>query len=151
MTLRACCEDMDSKEIPLILEAAEIKLYKQCINLTYDSRGKSYEIPNYCINLPYIYDIDTNKDVKINSSYKKIILKIRFFNNHFEINSLDNEKVSCLKEKISIFYNDKFKDCEVNKENIRLFYNGKELKNDVELLNCNITDNCIILMNLIQK
>jgi hypothetical protein len=51
--------------------------YKDCINVTYDTRGNIYEIPNYCINDPSIYDIPKQevkpkprkKDIKVLSLF----------------------------------------------------------------------------------
>jgi len=35
-----------------------IRPLKSCINVVYDSKGILYEIPNYCINDPYKYEIE---------------------------------------------------------------------------------------------
>ena len=41
----------------MILESMGIKLLKDCISVVYDSRGDSYEVPNYCINMPSFYEL----------------------------------------------------------------------------------------------
>ena len=40
---------------------------KDCINIIYDSKGMLYEIPNYCINDPFKFELD-NETQKINKS-----------------------------------------------------------------------------------
>ena len=40
------------------IEDSAIRLYENCINVVYDSRGLIYEIPNYCINDPYKFELE---------------------------------------------------------------------------------------------
>ena len=64
--LKQVCE-MPSEEdenINVMLEAYGLIPYNNCINITYDASGALYEIPNYCINEPYKYEIVENKKEK---------------------------------------------------------------------------------------
>lgn len=47
----------EDENIRPMLEANEITPLKNCLNVTYDRGGEVYEIPNYCINEPYTYDL----------------------------------------------------------------------------------------------
>lgn len=44
------------------MEAAGIKPYNKCLNICYDLQGAIYEIPNYCINEPFLFD-EKAKDI----------------------------------------------------------------------------------------
>ena len=46
------------------MEAAGIKPYNKCINICYDLQGAIYEIPNYCINDPLLYDEKAKDNLK---------------------------------------------------------------------------------------
>lgn len=48
---------------------------KDCINVVYDSKGYLYEIPNYCINDPYKYEIDEEKKTNLVPEEKIINVK----------------------------------------------------------------------------
>jgi len=52
------------------MEAAGIKPYNKCINICYDLQGAIYEIPNYCINEPFLFD---EKAKDINRPEEKIL------------------------------------------------------------------------------
>jgi hypothetical protein len=59
------------------LKAADIIPFNNCINITYDSRGYYYEVPNYCINPPSKYDIVHNIENKIKPENKIAIVTVR--------------------------------------------------------------------------
>ena len=40
-----------------MLEAYDLIPYKNCINVSYDELGGLYEIPNYCVHDPMVYDL----------------------------------------------------------------------------------------------
>ena len=147
--MRACCEEIEAKEIPLFLEAAGIKIYKNCINITFDSKGKSYEIPNYCVNLPIEFKNTLNKfeSIKKISSNKIISVMVKYFGNSFLLAVKLNETVMNIKERLKNNYNQKFQN-NIETNDIRLFYGGKELVNELELIIYNIEADSIILMNL---
>lgn len=53
-----------------ILETMGIKLYKNCITVVFDPKGDSFEIPTYCIHMPYKYELRdefVHKDKKVES------------------------------------------------------------------------------------
>lgn len=50
---------------------------KDCINIVYDSKGNLYEIPNYCINDPYKFELEEDNE-KINSDQvEEVILNVK--------------------------------------------------------------------------
>ena len=57
--LQRICEDpeFEHEDIGAYLSATGIVPYKDCINVTYDTFGGLYEIPNYCIHFPSKYDL----------------------------------------------------------------------------------------------
>ena len=59
-----CCETEDPENIKAFMDAADIKPVKKCLNICYDLQGAIYEIPNYCLNQPALFEVkakDTNK------------------------------------------------------------------------------------------
>ena len=48
----------------MILQTMGVKIYKDCLCVVFDSKGDSYEIPNYCINWPHKYIIKENEALK---------------------------------------------------------------------------------------
>ncbi len=60
----------------MILQTMGIKLYKNCINVVFDAKGDSYEIPNYCINMPYKYEL--KDEYKRKKLFAKEKVKVKF-------------------------------------------------------------------------
>jgi hypothetical protein len=141
--LRQICEnnDSDDKDIKAYLEANEIIPYKNCINVTYDRMGGIYEIPNYCIQDPVDYVIINENKNKPNE--KEINFNIKKENDIFNIKNSNYLSVDILKKNLGNKFN-------CNKEDIRLFFNGKEMMNDKEIWFYNI-DNDFTITAMINK
>ena len=141
--LRQICEnnDSDDKDIKAYLEANEIIPYKNCINVTYDRMGGIYEIPNYCIQDPVDYIIINENKNKPNE--KEINFNIKKENDIFNIKNSNYLSVDILKKNLGNKFN-------CNKEDIRLFFNGKEMMNDKEIWFYNI-DNDFTITAMINK
>ena len=117
----------------------EIVPYSNCINVTYDSLGYLYEIPNYCINMPLKYDLPGD-DTKKPKDNKEIVITVR------KGGDVKTFQVSVLKKgkQIKKFLGKNFDG--IPSEKIRLFYSGKEIDNNKELWEYNIDNNSNILM-----
>ena len=123
-----------------MLEAYDLIPLNNCINITYDSLGGLYEIPNYCINEPYKYEIVEDK--KERPSEKKITFHLRKGIHQTKIKCSNYSKIEKIKDKIA-----KRKNIDINK--VRLFFYGKEMKNNFELWNYNICEDCVVMMMLL--
>ncbi len=136
--LKEICEnkDSDDNDILAYLQACDVVPYKSCINVTYDQNGFLYEIPNYCIQDPYIYNIP-NED-KEKSKKQTIVFFIWKEGKTIEIKNNNYLSVSDLKNLLSQQFN-------YDKEKIRLFFGGKELKDEKELWYYNITSGCTVM------
>jgi hypothetical protein len=136
---RICCSnDFDDAVILSFLEALDIKPYQDCINICYDNAGAIYEIPNYCINDPYEYNIPTSKNK--NLTEKHILVTVRKVIDDLKIECTNRWSVTELKSCIK-----KISDGEITKpENIRLFYGGREMQNSEQLWFYNIDNDSII-------
>ena len=138
MFLKQICEmsDDENDNINVMLEAFGLVPYNDCINITYDSSGALYEIPNYCINEPYKYEIIENEKERPKEE------KIQF---HFK--GTHKTKITCSNyetvERVKLKLGKKYK-AEINQ--IRLFFYGKEMKNDLELWNYNVTQDCVVIL-----
>ena len=140
--LKELCEMPEGEEDNMIamLEAYDLIPFNECINITYDSLGAIYEIPNYCINEPYKYELIEDKKEKPDE--QKISFHLRKGNHQTKIKCSNYEKIEKIKDKIA-----KRRNTEINK--IRLFYYGKEMKNDFELWNYNVCEDCVVMLMLL--
>ena len=138
MFLKQLCEMPQSEEedLNVMLEAYGLVTYNKCINITYDTSGALYEIPNYCINEPYKYKIIENEKEK--PKEEKISFKLKGTHNT-KITCSNYETVNKVKEKVSKKYN-------VETDKIRLFFYGREMKNDMELWNYNVSKDCVVIL-----
>ena len=143
MFLKQLCEMPPNEDdnIEVMLEAFGLVPYNKCINITYDPSGALYEIPNYCINEPYKYEIIENE--KERPKQERITFKLKGAH-RTKITCSNFETVEKVKLKLSKKYN-----AEV--ENIRLFFYGKEMKNDFELWNYNISQDCVVIFMISKK
>ena len=136
--LKQVCE-MPSEEdenINVMLEAYGLIPYNNCINITYDASGALYEIPNYCINEPYKYEIVENEKEK--PKEEKVSFRLKG-THKTKITCSNYETVEKVKQKIGKKY-------KVEIDKIRLFFYGKELKNDLELWNYNVSNDCVVIL-----
>ena len=136
--LKQVCE-MPSEEdenINVMLEAYGLIPYNNCINITYDASGALYEIPNYCINEPYKYEIVENEKEK--PKEEKVSFRLKG-THKTKITCSNYETIEKVKQKIGKKYK-----VEINK--IRLFFYCKELKNVLELWNYNVSNDCVVIL-----
>ena len=140
--LKELCEMPEGEEdnMNAMLEAYDLIPLNQCINITYDSLGALYEIPNYCINEPYKYELIEDKKEKPDE--KKISFHLRKGNHQTKIKCSNYSKIEKIKDKIA-----KRRNTEINK--VRLFYYGKEMKNNFELWNYNVCEDCVVMLMLL--
>ena len=126
----------DEFRASLLLEEYKITPVNCCINHLKDSKGNEYKIPNYCINDPYKYEILENEKEK--PKEEKITFKLRG-THKTKITCSNYESVEKVKQKVSKKY-------KVGIDKIRLFFYGKEMKNDLELWNYNVSQDCVVIL-----
>ena len=136
--LKQLCEMPPDEEDDMVvmLDAYGLVPYNNCINITYDTSGFLYEIPNYCINDPSKYEIVENE--KVRPKEEKITFKLKG-THKTKITCTNYETVSKVKETLSKKYS-------VEIDKIRLFFYGKEMKNDLELWNYNVSQDCVVIL-----
>jgi hypothetical protein len=132
----------DEEFLKSVLEATEVRPYNSCINICYDNAGAIYEIPNYCINEPFEYNIQTSRTYKNKPPEKDIKVKVRKI--------IDETVVACKNTWTILELKNSIKsigELKITKpESIRLFYSGKELQNIEELWFYNIQNDSIIML-----
>ena len=64
--LKEICEMQSNEDqnLEAMLQAYDLTPYNNCINVSYDALGGLYEIPNYCIHDPMIYDLPQDHKIK---------------------------------------------------------------------------------------
>ena len=136
--LKQLCEmnEDENDNINVMLEAYGLVPYNMCINITYDASGALYEIPNYCINDPYKYEIIENE--KVRPKEEKVMFHLKG-SHKTKITCSNYETVEKVKQKLVNKY-------KVSIDKIRLFFYGKEMKNDFELWNYNVSQDCVVIL-----
>ena len=139
--LKEICEmpEAEENDLEAMLKAYDLTPYKNCINVSYDALGALYEIPNYCIHDPMVYDLPEDHKKKPNE--KKIKFKARNGIKNIRLKSSNYSTVK--KTKMSIA-----KKLGTTYDKIRLFFSGKEMKNDSQLWYYNV-DNDVVIMVMI--
>ena len=143
-----CCETEEPDNIKAFMDAAGIKPVKKCLNMCYDLQGAIYEIPNYCLNPPALYDIkpkDTNKpEEKILNVIEifKFKLRLRNLNSEFILKISNYVKIENLIDTIVNYLKNEDKTVEIH--DVKLFYCGKELKREDDLWNYKINEENIV-------
>lgn len=128
----------EEENMKAMLEANEITPFKKCINVTYDKSGEVYEIPNYCINEPVSFDLPESHIKK--PEKKSVAFHIRKGGApQIKIKAFNTTSVEKLKTNIA-------KKFATEEKNVRLFYQGKEMKNGNELWVYNIEDDCVVMV-----
>ena len=144
--LHTICNDknLTKEDINIYMKSSKIRTYKGCINVTYDSKGYLYEIPNYCINDPLIFEKKDEEEVIKNIPNKEDIqIRVRCFSNEIKIKICNLSKIEELK---NIIRNNKSFNDKYDLNNLRLFYGGKELQNDKQIWFYHIENKSIIQM-----
>jgi len=136
--LKELCQMPEGEEenINAMLVAYDLIPYNNCINITYDSLGGLYEIPNYCINEPYKYEINENKN---KPEEGKVQFHLRKGAKQLKITCSNWEKIDKVKSKVAKKFNS-------DTEKIRLFFYGKEMMNSKELWNYKVTKDCVVIV-----
>ena len=139
--LKEICEMPSGEEnnLEAMLKAYDLTPYNKCINVSYDALGALYEIPNYCIHDPMVYELPEDNKKKPNE--KKIKFKARSGMKHLKLKSSNYSSVK--KTKMSVA-----KKLGTTYDKIRLFFSGKEMKNDLQLWNYNV-DNDVVIMVMV--
>lgn len=136
--------DLKNKDLISFLEAVEIKPFKDCINITYDSQGFLYEIPNYCIHYPSIYELkSTEKPIQPMEEIINVIIRNQSTTINIEI--LNTVLISQLKEIVCERVKQTDENLNLEAGKMRMFFGGKELNDDKEIWAYNIKENSIIL------
>ena len=141
--LKELCQMPEGEEnnMNAMLEAYDLLPLKGCLNITYDSLGGLYEIPNYCINDPYKYEIIEDKKEK--PKEEKISFHLRRGIKQTKIICSNYLNIQKVKGKIAKKEN-------VDIDKIRLFFYGKEMKNDLELWNYNVSTDCVVIVMILK-
>ena len=58
-----------------------VRPLQNCINIVYDSKGILYEIPNYCINEPYKYELEGDDEKNKSEKINEIELNVKIYFN----------------------------------------------------------------------
>ena len=127
----------EDENIKPMLEANEITPLKNCLNVTFDRGGEVYEIPNYCINEPYTYDLPESHLKR--PEKKKISFHGRKGGEQFKIKTENYTKIDSIRKNVG-------KKFEKEPNLIRLFFRGKEMKDGNELWQYNVQDDDVIII-----
>lgn len=142
-TLKAACLEPSPATAEQIIRASGLSMLSGSLMLTFDEVGYRYDLPVYVINEANKYGSET-PFVKLPGNYKgedlNLVLRCsKFPDTKLMINS--SETVSLLKK---LFAEKKT----VEADKLRLFYNGKELKNEMYLFHCGLKENIVVQVHI---
>ena len=146
--LRKICQDETITDEQIIEKLEDLKLtpLHNCLNVCIDEKGNIYEIPNYCIQNPYEYNLRINDDSDDSRpSQNDIDVNVSYLKKNFSIKMSNVDTI--LDIKAEILNMDEFKNVEDN--HISLFYKEQELQDNKEIWNYDINNESTI--NLIVK
>ena len=146
--LRKICEDETITNEQIIEKLEDLKLTPlyNCLNVCVDEKGNIYEIPNYCIQNPYEYNLRINDDSDDSRpSQNDIEVNVSYLKKNFSIKMSNVDTI--LDIKAEILNMDEFKNVEDN--HISLFYKEQELQDNKEIWNYDINNESTI--NLVVK
>jgi hypothetical protein len=147
-------------DIKLFFSAAGVAPYKDCINITYDTGGFMYEIPNYCIHDPVKYEIQEIKKKRPPEEIMTLIVRrgideIKYSVKNcitvYNLKELHAETINKSSNKDAMDNTNSSAGNIFKAEDIRLFFGGKELNDNQELWFYNIGQESIVQMMLRQK
>lgn len=139
-----CIGTFSNKDLKELLSGSGLSPYAGCINVIYDSKGNLYEIPNYCIHDPSVWDVPKLKIQKPKEVTVQAVIRLGIEEYNIALSNLT--KVHDLKK--AIVKNLKIPEeyGEVTPEKIRLFHYGKEMKDKDYLFMHEVADGSSILM-----
>jgi hypothetical protein len=132
---------MDEVRARNLLQAYNLVTIEGCINNLQDSQGKTFHIPNFCINDPYFEKELKNEEEKHISRKISIKLYEVYSNQTYSVEIDDNVTGFELKKQFCKLAN-------VNKpiDNIRAFFGGAEILNGNSIYRYNIKSNYTIIL-----
>ena len=136
--LQAACVEPDPDKAESILKSYNLTLNNGLIQQTYDDRGYRYDLPPFVIN-PAVKYGESKPLAKVNSPVKAEFLELTFRiagGPDLKIKVRSDNNVKSVKEKY-------LENANINKE-IRLFFNGKELKDEFLLGHYSIPNNVVL-------
>ena len=105
----------------------------------HDESGRRYEIPPFILSEPERYGSEKQAPA-LPTNYKEKSLSFKIRCTKFADYSITTGTLITIK-----FIKDKYATSQnIDSQKVRLFYNGKELKNDMKLAQCNIEQDVII-------
>lgn len=135
--LRMACEADDSASAEAIVQAGGLSFAQGTIQVCYDSSGRKYELPPFIINEPVCFrPPEDTAPVEIpNETYHLTLRSAKEKDMSVIMSSL--QQAVHLKEVYSAKTN-------IPIEKVRLFFNGRELKNDTPLGKARLTNEVVV-------
>ena len=109
------------------------------INELIDSKNRSYKIPNFCINLPFLEKEILGKEEEHTNKKLNIIIHDVYEDKRIDLEITDDLKISEIKRKYA-----ENNSIDLKTVKIRLLFGGSELQDDNFLYQYNINDDYII-------
>lgn len=141
--LRSACDEIIPENAKKKIKDAGISMFSGSLMLTFDCVGYRYDLPVYVISEASKYGIEKTIQ-QLPEDFEGKILNVMLRCVKFADEKLDShtgELVGDLKSR----YGDKVV---VSKEKIRMFFNGKEMKNDMTLHHCGVRDGVVLQVYL---
>ncbi|OMJ70894.1 hypothetical protein SteCoe_31031 [Stentor coeruleus] len=136
--LQQACAEPEPEKAEDLVKAYNLTLNNGLLQQTYDERGYRYDLPPFVINLAVKYGetkIIARAPVQVKAENIELILRAAGLTD-YKVNTKTNETVKNIKGKFLVH-------AKLQKD-VRLFFNGRELKDDSLLGHCNVPNGVVI-------
>ena len=136
--LQQACNESEPEKAEALLKTYGLTLNNGVIQQTYDDRGYRYDLPPFVIN-PAVKYGEGRAVIRTASPVRKEIINVVFRSagrSDCSLSVSNDENIKKIKER--------YIDATKLQKDVRLFFNGKEIKDEMVLGNCNVSNNMVV-------
>ncbi|CAG9314772.1 UBTD2_2 [Blepharisma stoltei] len=138
ITLKMACDEPDANAAQQIIQSAGMNLFEGSLSITFDALGNRYDLPPFVINPPVKYGTPKSSQLILaGNEVWELSLRCPKFDKDLVATVNSSDKVESLKS----FFADTHK---IELKAVRMFYNGKELKNGDLLCNYKLQNKSVL-------
>lgn len=136
--LKQACEEADCKKVESLVKGIGLSMNNGLLMHCYDERGHRYDLPPFVINPPLKYAVGT-KYQKLNENIEKKNLEVTF-----RAAGLADIKMSICTDECVREIKERYKEKGSIEKDLRLFFNGRELKDQNLFGHYSVTDGIVV-------
>ncbi|CAD8079665.1 unnamed protein product [Paramecium primaurelia] len=138
ITIKAALE-ADEGTAKTLLQAADLKLIKNSMQIVFDNHGQKYDLPVFVIHNPISFPQKQSYDQNLYQNFDRKVVKFKLrctkWNTDKEISYNTGDKVELLIKELQ---------SQENPQKMKLFVNGREMKGHNMFGNYGVQDNSVV-------